>query len=103
MAQAVSHRSVTAGALVRARVSPCGICSGQSGTEIGFSPSFSVFPSQYHSTVAPYSCIIWGMNNRPVGGRSLETVSPHQHEQQQEQEQYVYIRTKMISLGYSAR
>jgi hypothetical protein len=27
------------------------------------------------------------MNNRPVGGRSSETVSPHRHEQQQQQEE----------------
>jgi hypothetical protein len=40
MAQAVSHRPLTAEAPVRARVSPCAICGGQSGTETGFSPSF---------------------------------------------------------------
>jgi hypothetical protein len=51
MAQAVSRRPLTAESWVRARVYPCGICGGQSGTGAGFSPSFSVFPCQYNSTV----------------------------------------------------
>jgi hypothetical protein len=34
MAQAVSRRSLTAEALVRARFSPCEFCGGQSGTGI---------------------------------------------------------------------
>jgi hypothetical protein len=44
MAQAVSYRALTTEARVRSWVSPCGICSGQSGTGTGFSPSTSVFP-----------------------------------------------------------
>jgi hypothetical protein len=56
MAQIVSRRPLTAGARVRARVNPCGICGGQNGTGTGFSQSFSVFSlSIYH--------IIWGMRN----------------------------------------
>jgi hypothetical protein len=43
MAQVVSCRPLTAEARVRARVNPCGICGGQSGTETGFSPSFFLF------------------------------------------------------------
>jgi hypothetical protein len=53
MALAVSRRPLTAEARVRSRVSPCGICSGQSGTGTGFSPSPAVFPCQFHSTGAP--------------------------------------------------
>jgi hypothetical protein len=36
MAQAVSCRPLTAEARVRARVNPCGICGGQSGSGEGF-------------------------------------------------------------------
>jgi hypothetical protein len=51
MAQAVSRRPLTAESQVRARVNPCGICGGQSGTGTGFSQSSSVLLCQYHSTV----------------------------------------------------
>jgi hypothetical protein len=47
----------------------------------------SVFSCQYHSTVVSVLIYHLGMNNRPVGGRSSETVSPHRHEQQQQQEE----------------
>jgi hypothetical protein len=63
MAQVVSRRPVTAEALVRARVNPRGICGGQSGTGTGFSPSSSVFPCRYHSTVPLQTHIIWRMRN----------------------------------------
>jgi hypothetical protein len=49
MAQAVSRRPLTA----EARVRPCGVCGGQSGTGTGFFPELSVFPCQFHSTGAP--------------------------------------------------
>jgi hypothetical protein len=39
------------------------------------------FSSEYHSTMALHTHIIWGMN-RPVCGHSSETVSPHWHEQE---------------------
>jgi hypothetical protein len=53
MAQAVSRRPVTAEARVRSRLSPCGICGGQSGTGTGFPPSTSVFPCKFYSTGFP--------------------------------------------------
>jgi hypothetical protein len=56
MAQAVSRRPLTA----EARVIPCGICGGKSGTGTVVSPSSSAFPCQYHSTVALQTQITWG-------------------------------------------
>jgi hypothetical protein len=52
MAQAFRHLSLSAEARVRARVSSCGICGGQSGTGTGFALSSFAFPCQYHSIVA---------------------------------------------------
>jgi hypothetical protein len=63
MAQVVNRRPLTAEAQVRVRVFPCEICGGKIGTGTGFSPSFSLFPCQYHSTVALQTHIIWGMRN----------------------------------------
>jgi hypothetical protein len=53
MAQAVSRRPLTAEVRFRSRVSPCGICGGQSGTGTGFSSSTLVFPCQFYSVGAP--------------------------------------------------
>jgi hypothetical protein len=55
IAQAVIHRLLTAEARLRAQVGPRGVSGGQNDTGIGFSPSPSVFPCQYHSTAALYS------------------------------------------------
>jgi hypothetical protein len=56
MSQAVSLQPLIAEAWVHARINPCGICGGQSGTGIGFGQVFSAiysgFSCQYHSTVA---------------------------------------------------
>jgi hypothetical protein len=74
MVQTVSRRPLTAKTGVRARVSPCGIFGEQSGTATDFSPSCLVFTSQYHlCRGSAYSYVIWGINNRPGGGRSSET------------------------------
>jgi hypothetical protein len=64
ISQVVSRRPLTAEARVRARVNPCGICSGQSGTGTGFfSEYFCFLLSIYHSTVAIQTNIILGMRN----------------------------------------
>jgi hypothetical protein len=47
MAQAVSRRPLNAEARVRARINPCEICGGQSGTGAGFSPTSSVLRCQH--------------------------------------------------------
>jgi hypothetical protein len=52
MAQAISRRPPNKEARVRDRVCSCVILGGQSGTGADFSQSSSVFPCQYHSTVA---------------------------------------------------
>jgi hypothetical protein len=57
MAQAVSRWPLTAEVRVRARVNPCGICGGQSGTGPGFLRVLRLPLQIYHSTIAPYSSI----------------------------------------------
>jgi hypothetical protein len=50
MAQAVSRRSPT----VEFRVSPCGICGGQSGTRTGFFAEYFGFPVNFIPPVLHY-------------------------------------------------
>jgi hypothetical protein len=60
MALAVSRRAPTKETQVRAGVNPSGICGGHSGTWTGFSPSSSVSPRKYHSTVFLHTYILPG-------------------------------------------
>ena len=55
VAQAVRPRLLTTETAFRCEVRPCGICGAPSGTGTGFSPTTSIFPCQYHSTIGPYS------------------------------------------------
>jgi hypothetical protein len=50
MAQAVSRRPITEKVRVRAQVSPCGICGGQSGSETAFFSEYFSFslPILFH-------------------------------------------------------
>jgi hypothetical protein len=52
MPQAVSRRPLTAEARVRSRVSPCGICGGQRGTETGTLVSSVKRSNHLHHMVA---------------------------------------------------
>jgi hypothetical protein len=81
MTQVVCCSLLTVEARVRIYVSPRRIFGRQSSSGTGFFLNPSVFPSPCHPTGAPYSCIIWGMNNRPIDGHSSETISSHWHEQ----------------------
>jgi hypothetical protein len=60
MAQAVSRRPLTAEARVRSQFSPCGICSGQSGTGTGFSPEYFSFPL----SISFHRCFITWKNEK---------------------------------------
>jgi hypothetical protein len=68
---------------------PRGICKGKCNTSTGFSPT-----SSCHWDSILYVCmcvcsiyiyiyiytIVWGMNSKPVGGHSSETVSSHRRD-----------------------
>jgi hypothetical protein len=78
--QQLAEKPLTVESRVRARVNPCGIYGGQSGTGTCFSPSSSVFPYQYHSTVVLDNHILSGGWTMSVSGSSSDMVSsfvPH--------------------------
>jgi hypothetical protein len=76
MAQAVSRLPLIAEAQIRARVNPCGICGGQSGTGTGFPQSSSVSPVNIIPPSLSNSYHL-GYENRSasVSGRSSEMQS----------------------------
>jgi hypothetical protein len=57
MPQAVTYCAVTARAQVQTPTSSRELCSGQTSTGTGFSPSTWVCPSEYNSTIPSHSCI----------------------------------------------
>jgi glyoxylate carboligase len=57
IAQEVSRGSFIAEARIRSQVSPCGICSGQSGIGTDFSRVLQSFLCQCHASNAPYQFI----------------------------------------------
>jgi len=65
---------------VRFRASQFEICGGQSGTERNFSPSTSIFPCQYHSTIAPlsssYTCCCYKKDKRTKPGNLPKSNPP---------------------------
>jgi hypothetical protein len=71
MAQAVSRWPLTAEALVRSQVNPCGICGGQSGTWKSFSQSpVSFIPSMLHyfeKRKKKLTIFITGLHNKTQG------------------------------------
>jgi hypothetical protein len=62
MVQVVSRRPLTAEAQVRSRISPCGICGGQSGTATGFFPEYFGFPL----SVSFHRCSITWKNKKKL-------------------------------------
>jgi hypothetical protein len=83
MAQTVSLQSLTMEAQVRARVCQCGICGEKVALGQVFLRVLQFSLSIIFHRGSPHSYITWGVNNRPVSGRSSETVSPHRHEYEQ--------------------
>jgi hypothetical protein len=84
MTQAVSRRRLTAEARVYPPVQSMWYSWWKNWHWDRFLSEFFGFPlSLSFHRGSPYSNISWGMNNRPVGGRSSETVLPHRYGRQQ--------------------
>jgi hypothetical protein len=83
MAQEASRQPLTAEAWVRARVSPCGICGGQSSTGTGFIRILRFFPV---NGIPPWlhnhiGCYHLGDEQQARWWSQLRhIVSPHRHE-----------------------
>jgi hypothetical protein len=77
MAQAVSRLPPIAESRVFSWVSSCEICGGQSVTGAGLSPSSSVLPCQYHSTVLHTHTSYWGEKYVRQWQQLRDVVSPH--------------------------
>jgi hypothetical protein len=84
MAQVVSRLPLTAEARVCSRFSPCGMCGGQSCSEICFCPRSLVSPV---SIITPWlSTVIYHLGDEklaPWWPQLRDTVSPHRHEEQE--------------------
>jgi hypothetical protein len=73
--EAVTCWPLTADAWVRTRVSPRGICGGQTGNGTGSSPISSAFISQHHSTEDLHTHIMWGWTMGPFEESLFRTLS----------------------------
>jgi len=82
--QTVGHRSVAEKDWTGHWVSPCVVCCSQSDTGTVVSPATSVFPCQYHSTIAPYSFIhlpptLYNVSLPPLQFSPVSTIPPLLH------------------------
>jgi hypothetical protein len=100
MAQTVSRCPLTAEARVRGRVKPCEVCSKQSCTGTGLSPSFSAFPCHYHSTVPPYT-YHWGWTTGLlVAAVQRHSVTPSTWTTQPHENMPMSLITALIIYGF---
>jgi hypothetical protein len=76
--QAVSNWLPTAASRVRAQVTTCGICGGQSGAGAALSEFFG-FPwqSSFHEIAPQSPSIIWDWCKRPISGRRTKCTNSH--------------------------
>jgi hypothetical protein len=86
MAQVVSRRPLTVEVRIRARINPRWIC-GPSGTGTDSSPSYLIFPCQYHSTVPLCTHI-------QSGGWTISPLVPAV--QRHEEEQQLFSHTHVM-------